>query len=138
MQFGVEYHRGLTDAVKQSGRVRDFTRPVGANLWLMTSGSNESNGQTVLASDQMSARMIELRTEFDYVMIDSPALNLYSDAIALARACDGLVVILKANFSRRETVRKALRDLSAANVRVLGAVLNQRTFPLPEAIYSRL
>ena len=42
------------------------------------------------------------------------------------------------NSSRRETARKAVRNLENANVRVLGAVLNHRTFPVPEAIYRKL
>jgi Mrp family chromosome partitioning ATPase len=46
--------------------------------------------------------------------------------------------MLKANSSRREIARKAVQDLQAANVRVLGAVLNQRTFPIPEALYKKL
>jgi len=45
---------------------------------------------------------------------------------------------LKANSSRKETARNALRDFQTANVRIFGAVLNERTFPIPEAIYNKL
>jgi Mrp family chromosome partitioning ATPase len=51
---------------------------------------------------------------------------------------DGVVLVLKAHSSRRETARSAVHDLAAANVRTLGAVLNQRTFPIPEKLYRRL
>jgi protein-tyrosine kinase len=51
---------------------------------------------------------------------------------------DGVVLVLKANSSRREAARQALNEMQSANVRVLGAVLNQRTFPIPEKIYKRL
>ena len=56
----------------------------------------------------------------------------------LARNAEGVVLVLRANSSRREAARKAVRDLEAANVRVLGAVLNHRTFPVPESIYRKL
>jgi Mrp family chromosome partitioning ATPase len=46
--------------------------------------------------------------------------------------------MLKANSSRRDTARKAMQELQTGNVRALGAVLNQRTFPIPEALYKRL
>ncbi len=137
--FAVQNHRGLTDAVLQSGPIRDFTQQLlGGNLWLMTGGSPQSNSHTILASDRMYARMAELRQEFDYVLVDTPALNPYNDAIVLGHGSDGLVLILKANSSRREAARKTLQDLSAANVRVLGTVLNQRTFPIPERVYRKL
>jgi len=45
---------------------------------------------------------------------------------------------LQANTTRRETARKVKQEMEAASVRLLGAVLNERTFPIPESIYSRL
>jgi len=56
----------------------------------------------------------------------------------MGASTDGLVLVLKANSSRRETARGAIHDLRTAKVRVLGAVLNQRTFPIPQSIYDRL
>ncbi len=57
---------------------------------------------------------------------------------ALGAVSDGAVLVLKANSSRKETARNAVQELQTAKVRVLGAVLNQRTFPIPDAIYNRL
>jgi Mrp family chromosome partitioning ATPase len=72
------------------------------------------------------------------VLIDASAMNVSNDATALAAAADGMVIVLKANFTRRETMRKTVHDLQSAKVRVLGAVLNQRTFPIPQSIYDKL
>jgi Mrp family chromosome partitioning ATPase len=65
-------------------------------------------------------------------------MNLFNDAVRLASVGDGIALVLKANTSRRETAQRVVREARAANVRVLGAVLNQRTFPVPESIYKRL
>jgi Mrp family chromosome partitioning ATPase len=46
--------------------------------------------------------------------------------------------VLKANSTRRDATREIKQQLQAANVRMLGAVLNQRTFPIPERIYNKL
>jgi Mrp family chromosome partitioning ATPase len=86
----------------------------------------------------MRSRLAELRSIFDYVLIDAAPMNACNDAIVLGGLSDGVVLLLKANSSRRETARKALQDLQTANVPALGAVLNQRTFPIPEALYKRL
>jgi Mrp family chromosome partitioning ATPase len=56
----------------------------------------------------------------------------------LGSGSDGIVLVLRANSSRRESARKATQDLQNAKARVLGAVLNQRTFPIPESIYKKL
>jgi Mrp family chromosome partitioning ATPase len=96
------------------------------------------DGQSLLSSERMRQRIAELRAEFEYVLIDTPAIGSSNDATVLGSATDGLVLVLKANSSRRESARGAIHDLRAAKVRVLGAVLNQRTFPIPQAIYDKL
>jgi len=60
------------------------------------------------------------------------------EAIVLGALSDGVVLVLKANSSRKETARSAVQEFQTAKVRVLGAVLNQRKFPIPEAIYNKL
>jgi capsular exopolysaccharide synthesis family protein len=137
-QFQVENHHGLSDALRDSGPVRQFVRRVRQNLWLLSCGAESSEGQTLVGSDRMQRRIVELRQEFDYVLVDAPALNTSNDGVMLGCAADGLLLVLKANSSRRETARKAMHELERAKIRVLGAVLNQRTFPIPQGIYDRL
>ena len=138
-QFAVENHHGLTDALQQGEPIRTFAKLLSCpRLWLVTSGSESEDGPTLLSSDRMRFRINELRSQFDYVLIDTPAVSSYNDAAVLGSSTDGLVMVLKANSSRRESARTAIQDLRNAKVRVLGAVLNQRTFPIPQAIYEKL
>jgi capsular exopolysaccharide synthesis family protein len=138
-QFEVENHYGLTDALQTREPMRSFAQPLSCpNLWLVSCGSVVEDSQTLLSSDRMRLRLTELRAEFDYVLIDAAAISYCNDATVLACATDGLVLVLKANSSRRESARKAIHDLRSAKARVLGAVLNQRTFPIPQSIYNKL
>jgi capsular exopolysaccharide synthesis family protein len=137
--FGIANHNGLTDAVAASASLQGYLRKTPMpNLWLLTCGSPEKTEQALNASDQMLSCIQELRNHFDFVLIDSPPMNSFNDAVRLASVGDGIALVLKANTSRRETAQRVLREARAANVRVLGAVLNQRTFPVPETIYKRL
>ncbi|MFZ0817503.1 MAG: CpsD/CapB family tyrosine-protein kinase [Candidatus Sulfotelmatobacter sp.] len=138
-QFETENHTGLSDALREQGNIRKFARQVGReNLWLLSCGADSAQWQSLISSDRMRARVAELRSEFHYVLIDGPALNTVNDSVVLGRAAEGVVVVIKANSSRRETARKAVRELESAKVRVLGAILNQRTFPIPQGIYNKL
>lgn len=138
-EFDVENHYGLTDALLKADPVRSFAQPLSRpNLWLVSCGSAAQDCQALVSSDRMRLRLDELRSEFDYVLIDTAAMSLCNDGIMLGRSADGIVLVLKANSSRRETARKAIQDLQSANARVLGAVLNQRTFPIPEALYGKI
>jgi protein-tyrosine kinase len=138
-QFGVENHDGLADALQGTEPILNFAHTISlSNLWLISCGSSTEAALPLLNTDRMRHRISELRSRADYVLIDASALNESSEATSLAAAADGLVLVLKANSSRREKLRQEVHDLQAAHVRVLGAVLNQRTFPIPEAIYNRL
>jgi Mrp family chromosome partitioning ATPase len=136
--FDIPNHYGLTDALRFNEPIANFTRPLSrANLHLLSCGSTEKDSQAQVTSDRMRLRLAELGREFDYLLIDSPALSICNDAVVLGCASDGVVMVLKANSSRRESAKKALDELQAARARVLGAVLNQRTFPIPESIYRK-
>jgi Mrp family chromosome partitioning ATPase len=138
-QFGIENHFGLTDALRQGGGVRKYSRSFfGGKLCLVSSGSAVENWQSLIASQQMQARMTELRREFDYVLIDVPPVNLFAEGFMLAKLSDGLLLVLKAHSSRREVAQKVVKELKAAKVRLLGAILNERRFPIPAALYEIL
>ena len=70
--------------------------------------------------------------------MDAPPISRYADAIALGRLSDGVVLVLEAESTRREAARIAVENLRASRIPVLGAVLNKRTFPIPERIYKML
>jgi succinoglycan biosynthesis transport protein ExoP len=137
--FGTTNHHGLTDALLHEGPIRSFTKPVrGENLWLLSSGALAVDSAKLLNSERLKPRLAELRKEFDFVLIDAPPLTRYSDALGLSQIADGLVLVLEANSTRREAALQVAENLRAANIRILGAVLNKRTFPIPETLYNRL
>jgi capsular exopolysaccharide synthesis family protein len=130
---------GLTDAVFESGPIRSFAKQLnGGNLWLITCGSRTTDPHTLLTSDRLRSSISELAAEFDYVLLNGPPVNLYVDATLLGKVTEGVVLVLQANSTRRETARKAKESLESAKVRVLGAVLNDRTFPIPEFLYRHM
>ena len=139
--FGVTNHWGLTDALLKEGPIRSFAKQVYRdNLWLLSCGSPTPTAQfpNLLSSEQLKMRFAELRKEFDYILVDVPPLNQYADATALGQITDGVVLVVEANSTRKESALKALETLRGAQIEILGAVLNKRTFPIPESLYRRL
>ena len=137
--FGAAEHYGLSDALKGSSPIREYARRVhGENLWLLSCGSGIDQSVGLLHSDLVRKRIDELREEFDYVLIDTPPLNAYSEAVALGQFADGLVLVLEANSTRRDATARIVERLQTTHVKVLGAVLNKRTFPIPDSLYRRL
>jgi Mrp family chromosome partitioning ATPase len=130
---------GFADAVKSTKPIHEYARRAsGSHLWLITAGivGREPNGS--LNPARLRARFTELRDEFDYVLVDTPAIHVFGDAILLGQMTDGIILVVGSNSTRRESARLAKQSIEAAHVPLLGAVLNRRTFPIPEIIYRKL
>lgn len=137
--FALNNQQGLADAVLDGGRTQDYLRNTAQpNLWVLTNGTPEKAALAVGATQPLLESIRQLRSQFEYVVIDAAPMNLFNDAITMGSAGDGLALVIKANSSRREIAQKMLQEAKSANVRVLGAVLNQRQFPVPESVYRRL
>jgi Mrp family chromosome partitioning ATPase len=132
-------HYGLTDALITDGPIRSFARPTErGNMWVLSAGSLSADSHGLLNSERLKPRFDELRSEFDFILVDAPPLLRYSDAVALGKVTDGLVMILEANSTRRDATVRVSENLRASHIKILGAVLNKRTFPIPDKLYHRL
>jgi len=137
--FGVENAKGLAEATFESGPIQSFVQQIPEpDLWLMPSGQAAASLRFPAMADGLRVRIAELRETFRYVVIHSGPLRLETSAMLLSRWTDGVVLVLEANATRRDAARRVKDNLAAAGVSVLGVVLNNRTFPIPEAIYRRL
>ena len=130
-------HAGLAEALTTKGPIRNFAIQLGAqNLWLIPSGLAKPGFYPSI--ERYRDRFAELRGSFDYILISAPALSRETEATRMGQLADGVVLVVEANHNRRETVRRAKEQLESAKVRLIGAVLDQRTFPIPEKLYQKL
>jgi len=83
-------------------------------------------------------RLGQLRREFDYAVIHAPSVCNSESLSLLAHVADGLVLSIEAHRTRRLNAMRIRDRLLAANVRLLGVVLQERTFPIPERLYRKL
>jgi Mrp family chromosome partitioning ATPase len=138
-QFSVPNHHGLSDALRASNSIRGYVSQLSRrNLALLSCGSAAKESHGLVASDRMRMRLNELREEFEYILVDCSSMSASNEAIAVGSGADGVVLVLKANSTSKDRARSAVQDLNNAKVKVLGAVLNQRTFPIPDSIYNKL
>jgi Mrp family chromosome partitioning ATPase len=136
--FGVPNGIGLSDLVLDSVAAQDAKVQLTDRLALITSGSRSADQPYLLDLEIMRVGIAELRAHFDYLLIHTPPAGLYPDPLGVAPLVDGAILVIQANSTRRDVALQAKEQLVAAGGRILGAVLTDRTFPIPDAIYSRL
>jgi Mrp family chromosome partitioning ATPase len=139
--YGLTNELGLVDALTGSGPVRSYARRLiqghDSSLWLLPSGASDAS-DGLLRSEAAQDRIRDLIEAFDYLIIAAPAATRYHTARVLGAQADGIVLITEANVTRRRAVRACADVLRTAGGCILGTVLTNRTFPIPEAVYRLL
>lgn len=118
--------------------LRDSSRRLSNELWLISRSAFLGENENSWSGCWLRDRLAELRQTFDYTVLYGPPAGTCSEASLLASLCDGMVLVLEADSTRRVAAQKVKEKLHSANARLLGAILSERTFPIPEAIYRKL
>jgi hypothetical protein len=124
--------RSATDG---SPPLRQGAIRVGSNLWLVPAkGTERDRGATAWLHSYLD----EMRREFEYSIVEGPPMGESNEAMAMAQFVDGIILVLSARRTRRIAARKMKEMLEGAHARILGSVLSDRVFPIPQGIYRRL
>jgi tyrosine-protein kinase Etk/Wzc len=118
---------GLSDLLSDSplpGVLRHVDVGSGKPLRYIAAGKTPPNPVQLLSSTGMRALLDIAEQEYDRVIIDSPPLNLFPDAVALSSAVDGVIVVARAGVTPFDALVDTAEQLRHANTRVVGAVLN--------------
>jgi hypothetical protein len=106
-----------------------------ANLWLLPAPGRYED---YVAAQSLHAYLSQVRRQFGYSIVEGPFWGESNNAASMAQFADGIILIVSAHRTRRMVARRMKETLEAARVRVLGTILSNRVFPIPEAIYRRL
>ena len=82
-------------------------------------------------SDEFAAWIDTERNRHDYVLLDAPPLLHFADANLMARLCDGVVVVVRAETTPREALLRASDQLTRGGANVVGVVVNRIRNPIP-------
>jgi hypothetical protein len=118
--------------------IKPWSTQIETNLWRVpASGLRELYPEPATGRCWLWA-LAELRNDFEYAVIHGPAAGTSSESALLGQLTDGIVLVIEAHTTRKATVRKIKETLEGTGSRILGTVLSERTFPVPEKIYRRL
>lgn len=122
--FGIPNMIGLSDVLTGAHTVKAaLQRPGDEQLLVMTSGKMPPNPSELLASTKMHELVEHLEEWADWIIIDTPPILAVSDAAAVARWADGVLIVNRANVSTREATRKAREILDKVGAHIVGCVI---------------
>lgn len=119
---------GVADVLEGRVTAAHATRTIeleaGATLSYLARGFTHGNSGRLLDSPRLGALLAELATAYDRVVLDSPPLNLITDAALLSAHVEGVVVVARAGKTDPEALAAAIEQLRLVHAPLLGTLLN--------------
>lgn len=132
--FGIPAEPGLTTAILEGGKMALRQKTAVEGLEVVASGQIPPNPSELLGSRRFEEVLGGLLNEADIVLLDTPPIVAVSDAAILASKVDGVLLVVNAGKTKRDTARRAKALLAKVNANILGVVLNNA--PLDRSMYT--
>jgi capsular exopolysaccharide synthesis family protein len=127
--FGVQNGHGLSDYLVGRGQLSELLMKTEMEkLCILTGGSAQAKPAELIGSKKMEALIQELKSRYNdrYIILDATPLLSTTEPEVLARLVDGILIVVRAGVTPRETVKQAIASLDPK--KILGFVLNDVEF----------
>ena len=128
-KLGIMKYPGLSNFLSRQCALEDLVQECalkeGENpVHVITAGQNPPNPMELLSSDRMAKALDTLRGVYDYVILDLPPVGEVSDAMAIAKQTDGILLVVRQNYCDRSVLSDAVQQFAFIQAKVLGVVFN--------------
>lgn len=125
MFFEMNASPGLTHVLNGMNTLAEAVRHTPyAHLDVLCAGVIPPNPSEILAGESFAELMDVLQEKYDYIIIDTPPINLVSDALPVIKHSDGVVLMVRSGKATYPDVDNAIHNLEFIDAKVLGLVLN--------------
>ena len=130
---------GLAEILNEEIPFAEAIVPTGLeNLSLLPAGEANRNPGELVLSPVWPSFLAEAKSQFDYLLVDTPPVLAADDAAALAPKVDGVLFVVRGSFTSARMARGALDALRQRHVHVLGLIFNRAaSSPYERQYYHR-
>jgi capsular exopolysaccharide synthesis family protein len=126
--FRIPREPGLSEVLRGLQSFEGSYRPVqigeAHHLDVLTAGSKAGSAPALIGSARMRTLLNGLRDRFDLIVLDTPPVNILTDAALLGVNADGVVVVVRAGSTDGAALGYAMEQLNHVRAPALGVVLN--------------
>ena len=118
-------HRGIQDYLFGADLEKSIYRMEGLDLSILASDArNAQDALELLSIPETPERIRRLRDKFDYIIIDTPPVLAFSDAMVWAKMADGVILTSYIGHTSKVEMKEALKRLSEIKANIIGTVIN--------------
>lgn len=137
--LGLPSYTGLSEVLSGQAKLEETLLDFGiANLTLLPSGKTPQNAAELLGSAKMKEAMAQLKALFDFIIVDAPPIVPVTDAGLIGNYTDGVILVVQAGRTQKGVINHAESLLRQVQAKLLGYVLTNIKYHIPDYIYRYL
>jgi capsular exopolysaccharide synthesis family protein len=134
--FNVPESPGLRDVIEGKVALEGALQDIGVNMNILTTGETTLNPAEQLNSSAISDIMQKVKELYDVVLISCQDIKNFTDAVILSSIADGFILVVNEGKVKRQIIKHAIAPLEQENVDIVGAIIANRRYVIPEIIYK--
>jgi capsular exopolysaccharide synthesis family protein len=116
---------GMTNFLSGLSSLKEVLRKeVHPGLDVITAGTISPNPAEMIASEEMQTLLKSFQKKYDFIILDTPPVNVVSDALSLVSFVDGVALVVRPGYTDRKEVRRAVSQIEFVGGKILGAIVN--------------
>lgn len=116
--------QGISSVLVNFCKFEDAVQHINSCLDVITAGPTPPNPSELLSSDLMNQLIENLRTQYEYIIFDTPPINVVSDALVLSPNSDGILLVARSKKTTFSQLKQTMKKIDVAGVKLLGTILN--------------
>ena len=128
--------QGLSEVIDKRMLFEDAVHNFGPNLFVLPAGGAAQNPVAVLGSSTMSDLIKVAEENYDLVLINSVGIKNLIDSVILSSITNSFAIVINEGHIRRQVIIEAMAPLKQRNVNIVGAILNNRRYVIPDILYK--
>lgn len=128
--------QGLGEVIEGHADFGDVICEFENHFNVIPAGSSGLNPLNLLSSNNMNEFINKIKDMYELVFITCAGLGDYQDAVVLSSITDGVILIVDERKDRRQAVKFAISPVEQKKANILGVILNNRSYVIPEIIYK--
>lgn len=125
----ISNHQGLTDVLTGKVTVEEAQQSTTVpNLTILSSGPTPADPARLIESLRLRQLLLDLRKQYDVVIVDTPPCLVVNDSIVIGRAVDGLILVVESGSTSRKLVADMRNRFDVSGLEPTGIVLNKLDF----------
>lgn len=127
--FQLPKNVGISNCLHGSAELEETIKQTIHNVDVLVAGEKTSAVANLLQSEKLETIISELKEKYDYVLIDTPPIQINSDAIMVSKLVDGVVYVIAHDLVKKNLVRDSVKELKRHDIPIIGSVLTQYKMP---------